>query len=320
MKSFFPHPAAVAAAAVLLTGCGGPARRPITGLIDATEVDVASKIPGRVKELKVKEGDHVSEGQELAVIDSQEVRAKIDQVSAALDGARARLELARHGARPEEREATRQGLEAARHQLDLSRKMYERMQALLATGSVPQATFDDAEFKYNLAKDQLAIAESKYDLVVRGARLEELQALEALVKQGEGTLTEVRSYGSEMSQTAPLSGEVAKVVLHRGELAATGYPIVTLVDRSDAWATFPVREDLLRSVHQGSRIRVEVPALGRTVDMTITSISAMGDFATWKATTEKASFDLKSFEVKARPVEPVAELRPGMSVRWTPEG
>jgi HlyD family secretion protein len=155
------------------------------------------------------------------------------------------------------------------------------------------------------------------DLVEKGARFEEIQALQALVQQAQAARAEVESYRRETALRAPLSGEVAKQVLHPGELAATGYPVITLVDRADSWATFPVREDLLRAVKVGTRLQVEVPALGRRVSMEVFHLAAMGDYAVWKATTEKKGFDLKSFEVKARPVEPLPDLRPGMTVRWT---
>ena len=303
---------------VLLSACTEPPPPVVTGLVDATEVDVASKIPGRVKALAVREGDTVQEGQELVTIESQEVLAKIDQVSAGLDAAQAKLALARKGARREERDAAQRQLDAARHQAELARKNFDRVSALFSSGAVPQAQMDDAQSKNDLAKDQLAVAEAHAAIVAEGARPEELEALAALVRQGQGTLAEVRSYGSETVQRAPIAGEVSKIVVHKGELAATGYPIITLVDRSDMWVSFPVREDLLRNLKQGDTLQVEVPALGRTLPVQVTSIAALGDFATWKATSEKARFDLKSFEVKARPTVTVAELRPGMTARWTP--
>jgi HlyD family secretion protein len=297
---------------------GRPAPGAVTGLVDATEIDVASKIPGRVKELAVREGDRVEAGQALLTIESQEVAAKIDQVRAAVSGARARLSLARHGARAEEKDQAQRALETAQAQLSMAEKAHARATALLRTETITQAAFDDADFKYKAAQDQLAIAQARHDLVMKGARAEELEALEALVKQGEGSLSEVESYGRETTQTAPIGGEVAKILVHRGELAATGYPILTLVDRSDAWAAFPVREDLLADVKVGTVLQVEVPALRKAVAMKVYSVAPMGDFATWRATGDKAAFDLRTFEVRARPVGPEPDLRPGMTARFTP--
>jgi HlyD family secretion protein len=303
---------------LLLCSCG--TRKPpcVTGLVDATEIDVASKIPGRVKQLAVREGDRVEAGQELVTIESQEVAAKIDQVKAAVSGARAKLLQARHGARAEEKDQARRALDTARSQLALAEKGFERASALIKTETITQAVFDDADFKHKAAQDQLAMAQARYDLVMKGARSEELEALEALVHQGEGSLAEVESYGREMVQTAPIGGEVAKVLVHRGELAATGYPILTLVDRADSWAAFPVREDLLADLKVGTRLEVQVPALRRTIPMTVYSVAPMGDFATWRSTGEKGSFDLRTFEVRARPEKADPDLRPGMTARFTP--
>lgn len=302
-----------------LTACSGrSAPTPVTGLIDATEIDVASKIPGRIKDLTVREGDRVEVGQALVTIESQEVAAKIDQVRALVSGAKAKLAMARHGARTEEKDQARKALETARAQLTLAEKGHARATALLKTETVTQATVDDADFKYKAAQDQVAMAQARYDMVMKGARSEELDGLEALVKQGEGSLSEVESYGRETSQTAPISGEVAKILVHRGELAATGYPILTLVDRSDSWASFPVREDLLADVKVGTIVQVEVPALRKALAMKVYSIAPMGDFATWRATGDKASFDLRTFEVRARPAQPEPDLRPGMTARFTP--
>jgi HlyD family secretion protein len=307
---------------LLVLACG-PARPPqptvLTGLVDATEIDVASKVPGRVRGLAVREGDHVVAGARLATVESEEIAAKIDQATAAIAAAQAKLRLAEAGARPEEKEAARQALEAARHQLDLADKMYQRAASLVADNAIPKAQFDDAESKLNLARDQVAMAQARYDQVRKGARSEEIDALRALVQQGEGVLSEVEVYRKETTQTAPIAGEVAKIVLHEGELAATGYPILTLVDLDDVWASFAVREDLLRGLTVGAEIQVQLPALDKTVPMRVYAIAPLGDFATWRATSDRGGFDLKSFEVKARPTAPVPGLRPGMTARWAME-
>ena len=287
----------------------------ITGLVDALEIDVASKVPGRIKEMRVREGDSVTEGQELVTLAVDEIDAKMYQVDAAIDAAKAQLKLAKKGAKDQEKDAVRKEVDAARHQVEITQKMYDRLKPLADAKAVAGSKFDEVEFKYNVAKDQLAMAEAKLSMVMDGARKEQIDALSALVKQAQGAQAEVESYKRESSQVAPITGVVSKVVLHQGELAATGYPILTLVDLSDQWAVFSVREDMLKNLKIGDTLKAEIPALGTTVSLKVFNISAMGDFATWKATSEKNSFDLKSFEVKARPVKPVEDLRPGMSVR-----
>ena len=287
----------------------------VTGLVDALEIDVASKVPGRIKDLLVREGDDVTLGQPLVNLSIDEIDAKMFQVDAAIEAAKAQLKLAKKGAKDQEKDAVKNEVDAARHQVEITEKMYNRLKPLADAKAVARSKFDEVEFKYNVAKDQLAMAEAKLSIVMDGARKEQIQALGALVKQAQGAQAEVESYKKESSQVAPISGVVSKVVLHQGELAATGYPILTLVDLSDQWAVFSVREDMLKNIKVGTTLNAEIPALGTSAAFKVFNISAMGDFATWKATSEKNSFDLKSFEVKARPTKPIDGMRPGMSVR-----
>lgn len=319
MQHFSDYWLVLLASSLLSCSSQSPPRKAFTGLVDATEIDVASKIPGRVTELHVREGDRVEVGQKLATIESDEISAKMQQVRAAMGAADAKLRMARSGARKEEVEAARRQVEAAKHQVEITKKMYERVEKLHDAEAIAETKLDEAKFQYDVARDQLAVAEAKLTVVRKGARPEELEALGALVDQAKGTLAEVSAYEKETIQTAPMAAEVSKIVVHRGELAATGYPIVTLVDTSDVWVTFTLREDALRNLRKGSRVRVQVPALGRDAELEIYHLAAMGDFATWRATSERDSFDLKSFEVRARPTTPVDGLRPGMTIRWYPE-
>ncbi|HPQ69434.1 MAG TPA: efflux RND transporter periplasmic adaptor subunit [bacterium] len=303
--------------ALFIGGCSGDQEVTVTGLIDAVEIDVASKIPGRIIEVFVREGDAVEQGQQLATITGEEIAAKMGQVNAAIDAAKAQYNKANKGAREEQKRAAARQLDAARHQVEVMEKMYNRMVKLLEKDAVPKAKFDEVEFKYNVSKEQMEMARAQYDAVMKGAREEDIAAAAALVKRAEATLDEVKAYDKETVQVAPIAGEVSKVILHPGELAATGYPIITLVDMSELWATFSVREDLLRKIQKGATVSLYVPALDRTVPMEIYHLAAQGDFATWRATSERGGFDLKSFEVRARPTQPVEGLRPGMTVRWT---
>lgn len=287
----------------------------ITGLVDAVEIDVASKVPGRISGIMVREGDTVKKGQALATLSTDEIDAKMYQVDATIDAAKAQLRLAKKGAKKQEKQAVRKQVDAARHQVEITKKMYDRLKPLAEAKAVAGSKFDEVEFKYKVAQDQLAMAEAKLSIVMDGARKEQIEALDAMVKKAEGVQAEVESYKRESTQVAPISGVVSKVILHKGELAATGYPIVTIIDLSDQWAVFTVREDMLKKVKVGSILKANMPALDQTVSLKVFNVSAMGDFATWKATSEKNSFDLKSFEVKARPVKPVKNMRPGMSVR-----
>jgi len=303
---------------LLLTACGEkePQGHWLTGLIDADEVDVASKVPGRILELRVREGDRVKRGQGVVTLELLEIEARLEQVRAAIDAARAKLGMAQKGARFEERVQAKKALAAAHDSVEVNKKMLTRASTLLEQKAISQAKFDEIEFRHTMASEQFSIAQARYNMVMNGARDEEIQALEALVKQGEGTLQEVNVYEQEGEQKSPLDGEVSKVILHQGELAGTGAPILTVVDIDNCYATFAVREDLLLHVGKGSRIEAEIPALKKNATFEVFALAVMGDFATWRATSEKDQFDMRSFEVKARPVTPIEGLRPGMTVRW----
>lgn len=291
-------------------------QRPLTGLVSATEVDVASKVPGRIYKVHVHEGDGVTQGQPLVELNLDELDAKLLQATSAIDAARAQLRLAEKGARPQEKKAAANQVEAAQAQVDVTKKMLDRSRALLEDNAIPQAKFEEVEFKYNVSLSQLEMAQAKYDALNKGARSEEIQALEALVAKGESVAAEIEIYKKEAVQTSPIKGEVSKIALHEGELTSAGYPILTIVNMDDMWVSFAVREDRLKNLRKGDTVEIYIPALDIQVPMKISYISPIADFATWRATSDRNSFDLKSFEVKLRPQGPVDGLRPGMTARW----
>ena len=309
---------------VFLTGCEDGLNKltttsrslQITGLIHATEIDVASKVPGRVVAVHVQEGQHVKSGDLLVELNLDELDAKLLQATSSIDAAKAQLALAEKGARPQEKKALTNQVDSARAQVDVTKKMLDRMSKLLEEKAVPQAKYDEVEFKYQVSLNQLEMAQAKLDAVNKGARSEEIRALEALVEKGESVAKEIEIYQRERTQTSPVDGEVSKIVVHEGELTNTGYPIITLVKMDDIWASFAIREDRLKNLRIGDEVEIEVPALDRKIPMKVANISALGDFATWRATSDRDRFDLKSFEVKLRPTQPVDGLRPGMTARW----
>ena len=312
---------------VFLTGCEdglnkltttsrGSSSLQITGLIHATEIDVASKVPGRVVAVHVQEGQHVKSGDLLVELNLDELDAKLLQATSSIDAAKAQLALAEKGARPQEKKALTNQVDSARAQVDVTKKMLDRMSKLLEEKAVPQAKYDEVEFKYQVSLNQLEMAQAKLDAVNKGARSEEIRALEALVEKGESVAKEIEIYQRERTQTSPVDGEVSKIVVHEGELTNTGYPIITLIKMDDIWASFAIREDRLKNLRIGDEVEIEVPALDRKIPMKLANMSALGEFATWRATSDRDRFDLKSCEGKLRPTQPVDGLRPGMTARW----
>ena len=286
----------------------------IQGEVDVEEYRVSSKVPGRILELRVKEGDFVNAGDTLAIIEAPDVEAKMTQARSAVDAASAMEQMARNGARKEQIQAAFQLLEQAKAGLEIAEKSYNRVQRLYNEGVMSAQKRDEAEAMYKSAQAQVKAAQSQYDMAVHGARIEERQAAMATVGQARGAVQEVSSYIHETVQIAQMAGEVSDVYPKIGELVGTGSPIMSISMMDDVWATFNIREDQLKGITIGTEVTVTIPALDKEVKMKVYYMKDKGSFAVWKATKASGQYDQKTFEVKARPVEKVEGLRPGMSV------
>ncbi len=286
----------------------------IQGQVEATEYRVSSKVPGRILELRVKEGDFVKAGDTLAILDAPEVRAKMAQAQGA-ESAAAALELkAQNGARREQIQGAYQLWQQAVAGLEIAHKSYERIQRLFDEGVVSAQQRDEVYAKYKAMEAQEKAAKSQYDLAVNGARREDKLAAQAQVNRARGAVQEVNSYMNETVQVAQMDGEVSSVYPKVGELVGTGSPIMTISVMSDMWGTFNVREDQLNGLAVGSTFTAFVPAFNKEIQMKVYYMKDQGSFAVWKATKANGEYDLKTFEVKARPVEKFDGLRPGMSL------
>ena len=291
-----------------------PAPHVIQGQIEATEIDVSSKIPGRLASITVVEGAAVGKGDLVATLDSPEIEAKLAQARAAKAAAAAQRDKANHGAREEEIRAAEANWRRAHEGAVLAETTFHRVERLARDGVAPAQRRDEAETLWKSAREAEAAARALLDMAVAGARNEDKASAAAIVDAADGTIAEVQSYLRETSVYAPAAGQVYRRNLEPGEMVAAGLPIVTLVDLSDAWATFHLREDRLAGVTVGSTVQIEIPALGgRRAAFKVSYLAPEADYATWRPTTAQGGFDVKSFEVRARPVRPVDGLRPGMS-------
>ena len=286
----------------------------IQGEMEVEEYRVSGKVPGRILELRVKEGDFVKAGDTLAIIEAPEVEAKMVQAQSAADAAMAMEQMTQNGARKEQIQAAAQLLEQAKAGLVIAEKSYNRMKVLFEEEVVSAQKYDEAEAMYKSAQAQVKAAKSSYDMAVNGARAEEKRAASATAGQARGAVQEVQGYIRETVQTAQMDGEVTDVYPKVGELVGTGTPIMSIAIMDDQWATFNIREDLLKDITVGQEITVRIPALDKEAKMKITSMKDKGSFAAWKATKASGQYDQKTFEVKARPADQIAGIRPGMTV------
>lgn len=271
----------------------------LQGEVEVKSVDLSSKVTGRVQKINIKKGDKVKKGDILLVLDTPEIQAKAEQTEATLALAMAQQEKASNGARVEQRQM-------ALNQLNLAKKTYDRINRLHKEGVVPTQKLDEAYAQYKSAQDAYNMTAS--------ARYEDKLSANANVQRARGAISEVSSYLKENSIVAPIDGEITELTVDEGELVGAGYPIVTVADNTDAWVTFNMREDLLSKIKMSKELTVIIPALSnQKLKVKVNYISVLGNFATWRATKAKGDFDMKTFEVRAVPLEPNTDLRAGMS-------
>ena len=286
----------------------------IQGQVEVTEYRVSSKVPGRILELRVSEGDFVKAGDTLAILDAPEVRAKMEQARSA-ESAAAALELkAQNGARKEQIQGAYSVLQQAKAGYEIAEKSYQRIQRLYDEGVMSAQKRDEVYANYKAMEAQMKAAQSQYDMAVNGARMEDKLAAAAQVGRAKGAVQEVNSYIHETVQIAQKEGEVANIYPKVGELVGTGSPIMSIAVMDDMWGTFNVREDQLNGMKVGSEFRAFVPAFNKEIKMKVYYLKDQGSYAVWKATKSNGQYDQKTFEVKARLVEKLDGLRPGMSL------
>ena len=286
----------------------------IQGEAEATEYRISGKVAGRVEAFRGTEGAFVHKGDTLVLIDSPEIRSKIAEARAAKAAAVAQRNKAFNGARSEQITAAYELWQKAIVGEDVMRKSYERMEKLHEQKVVSDQKFDEVQAQYKAAVATTAAAKSQYDMAVNGARQEDKDAAVALVERANAAVELLNSYQDEICLTSPSDGVIADIYPKVGELVGQGSPIMTIQDLSDMWFTFNIREDRLKGMQSGDSLKLIIPALNnREVSATVYYLSARESYATWKATREIGEFDTRTFEVRARPDQPVEGLRPGMS-------
>ena len=286
----------------------------IQGQVEVSEYRVSSKVPGRILEIRVKEGDFVKVGDTLAILDAPEVRAKMEQAQSAQDAASALEMKAQNGAREEQIRGAYNVLQQAKAGVEIAEKSYKRIQRLFDEGVISEQKRDEVYAQYKAMEAQMKAAQSQYDMAVNGARREDKLAAAAQVGRAKGAVQEVNSYIHETVQIAQMEGEVMDIYPKLGELVGTGSPIMTIAVMKDMWGTFNIREDQLNGLEIGKTFTAYVPAFSKDIQMKVYYMKDQGSYAVWKATKANGQYDLKPFEVKARPVEPMEGLRPGMSL------
>ncbi|QII71891.1 MULTISPECIES: HlyD family secretion protein [Apibacter] len=291
-----------------------PTQVTIQGQVDATQINVSPKIAGRLEQVLIKEGDMVKEGDLLAVLSTPELDAKLIQAESAKAAAEAQDKKAKKGTRTEQIQGAYNQWQQAKASAELADKTYERMQNLYNDKVISAQKRDEAYTQSKASRELEKAAYANYKMAINGSRSEDKEAASAQVNQAQGAIEEVLAYKKEAKVLSPSNAEVLKIIPNRGEVVSAGYPIVNLVDLNDVWVVFNIKENLMSSFKKGSTFEAQIPALNnKKIKLQVRYIAAQGDFATWSATKTQGDFDMKTFEIKAYPMEKVEGLRPGMS-------
>lgn len=303
-------------AIVVLVGLFQPDRvETLQGEAEMTDYRVSSKIPGRVCKILVEEGDYVRKGDTLVILEAPDIMAKAGQANAVLNAAMALEDKAEAGARKEQVQQAYEMWQKAKAGLDVAQKTFARVEALFRDSVVTAQKYDEAKAQLDAYVATERAAQSQYEMAKAGAQEQDKAAARAKVAQAQGAVNEVNAYVAEMTLTALADGQVTEIFPELGELVGTGAPLINVAMTDKVWFTFNVREDMLPGLTVGTEVKAFVPAINKDVAIRISKMKDVGTYAIWKATKSLDSYDLKTFEVKAVPVnmDEVKDVREGMS-------
>ena len=291
----------------------------LQGQMQMQQTSIAAKVAGRIANIMVTEGDTVTVGQQLIEMDSPEINAKINQARAGKQIAQSQLDKAENGARPQEIAQAKAAWQANKAASDLAENTYQRVNRLDEEGLMARQKRDEAYAQYLATQDQTEAARLQYDLALEGARSEDKSAATAQVAQVDAQLDEALAAKEEANLKSPIAGVVDNVIVSAGEVIGQGVPLLTLVDTNDQWVVLNVTESYLNQFAIGQTFTGTIPALSSadkpySKQFTVYATSTLSDFATWRPTNNDDGFDVRTFEVKARPSTPDTRIRSGMSV------
>lgn len=285
----------------------------VQGQGEATEIRISGKLPGRVTEIYVEEGQRVHAGDTLVHITSSLVDAQYDRAEAMEEVAKAADRKVDAGTRVQLIQAAEDTWHQAQAATNIAKKTYDRMESLFQKGVVSAQKRDEAKAAYDVAVNGEAAAKSAYELARSGAQKEDKQAASAMVTAARSGVKQVNALLEDQYLVAPCDGEITVIYPNVSELVATGAPIMTL-QKDDHWAVFNVRENLLKDIKVGSKLKVNIPALEKDTVMEVFYIKDLGTYANWQATKATGDYDARTFQIKARPAKKIENFRPGMSV------
>lgn len=308
------------------------------GTIEATEVEVSSKLPGRLAQLLVKEGDQVQANQVIARLDTSEIEAEVAQAQAAFNRAEAQLKELLAGSRLQEIEEARANLQQAEDHLKLAADDWHRFDNLFKEGAISIQERDRAKNRLDVAQSQVKAANERYALVKIGPRPEVIEAARHERDRAKAALHLAQVRLRDSAILAPLAATVLTKRAEQGEVVNPGFPIAILVNPDDLWLRVFIPESEIGLVGIGQAAAVTVDSFpNRRFEGKVIEISSKAEFTPRTVQTKKERVNLV-FGVKISLDNRERLLKPGMpadteirvrggttqrtsrhpSVRWSP--
>ncbi|OCG48437.1 hypothetical protein A9G35_01625 [Gilliamella sp. Choc5-1] len=309
---------AVIAMVIIIYFANQPSTIILQGEVESNRVDVAARVQGRVIQFNYDVGDDVKKGDTLLTLSSPALLAQLATAEAQLNVAIASRDTT-YSTRPETIDLQKAQLDKAKSDLALAQASYDRINRLAKNGTVSKQNYDESFNQYQVAIKAYEAAKANLTLAENGSSIEQKKLADAQVEQSKAALAQVKADVNELTLVAPINGQITTRVAETGQLYSPGTPLYSIIDLNDIWFTFNIREDLLGNLKVGDKFQVKVPALNnQVIDVKVTVLNALGQYANWQATKATGDFDLKTFEMRAKPINQVAGLRPGMSVttKW----
>ncbi|SCB87726.1 HlyD family secretion protein [Gilliamella intestini] len=309
---------AVIAMVIIIYFANQPSTIILQGEVESNRVDVAARVQGRVIQFNYDVGDDVKKGDTLLTLSSPALLAQLASAEAQLNVAIASRDTT-YSTRPETIDLQKAQLDKAKLDLALAQASYDRINRLAKNGTVSKQNYDESFNQYQAAIKAYEAAKANLTLAENGSSIEQKKLADAQVEQSKAALAQVKADVNELTLVSPINGQITTRVAETGQLYSPGTPLYSIIDLNDIWFTFNIREDLLGNLKVGDTFQVRVPALNnQIIDVKVTVLNALGQYANWQATKATGDFDLKTFEMRAKPINKVSGLRPGMSVttKW----
>ena len=286
----------------------------LQGRVESETVHISTKVPSRIEEFYVTEGQTVKKGQAVVRFVSPELEAKKEQAQAALQSAMAFHSTVYRGTQQENIDTLYANWQAMKTQAELAATTYKRGENLYQQGVISRQRRDEMLAAQTSARETAEASYQQYARAKRGSTEQQKSTADAQVAMAQAAVKEANALDQETKLYSPTDGTVSKIYGKPTELVATGIPVVSIIEDHDLWVSLNIREDMYSSIYKNKTLDGFIPALNRKASFKVKNIDAEGDFATIKTTRQTGGYDIRSFKFHLVPEQSIPDLKVGMSV------